>query len=224
MKPTQSKKSLIVEVAVATIIILIISHILYRLRFIPFVDEYLSVLVAIQLLYLPIAILWKLRREIDFLDRSAKMFLKSILIFLVAAAIVFPLFFMVAHLWQIHVIGFKGFHLASYPSMDVILYQLLIVALPEEFYFRGYVQSAMTRVFPARWQFLVARLGWGWIITAAIFAVAHTFIIYRWWHFAIFFPALVFGYLREKTGSITAPILFHAASNILMNWFSRSYF
>ncbi|HPQ81946.1 MAG TPA: CPBP family glutamic-type intramembrane protease, partial [bacterium] len=42
-------------------------------------------------------------------------------------------------------------------------------------------------------------------------------------HFSIFFPALVFGYLRERTGSITAPALFHAASNILMDWIARSY-
>ncbi len=220
-----TKRPLIAEIAVATAAVLVVAHILYRLRFIAFIDRYLSVIIAVLLLYVPIAVLWKRKREIDFIDRGWRTFVSSCGVFVLTALIVFPLFFACAHFWQLWVMGYRGFQLAPFPSLDkVVVYQLLVVALPEEFYFRGYVQSGMNMLFRRRWRVLGATLGWGWVVTALIFAVAHTIITYRWWHFAIFFPALVFGYLREKTGSITAPILFHALSNILMNWFSRSYF
>lgn len=220
----RTKRSLIAEIAVATAAVLVIAHVLFRLRFVAFIDEYLSVIIAVFLLYVPIAVLWRRKREIDFIDRGWPAFFSSCGVFVLAALIVFPLFFVCAHFWQLWVMGYGAFHTAPFPSLDrVVLYQLFVVALPEEFYFRGYVQSGMNMLFGRRWRILGASLGWGWILTALVFAAAHTIIIYRWWHFAIFFPALVFGYLRERTGSITAPLLFHALSNILMNWFSRSY-
>ena len=114
--------------------------------------------------------------------------------------------------------------MASFPDIGrVIFYQLLLIALPEEFYFRGYVQPALNAIFRPRWNILGVQLGWSWILTAVIFAIAHSIITYQWWHFAIFFPGLVFGWLKERTGALTAPIFFHAAANIFMNWFARSY-
>ena len=98
-----------------------------------------------------------------------------------------------------------------------------MVALPEEFFFRGYFQSTLNRVWPTRWRFLGASFGPALPITALVFAVAHSVIALQWWHFSIVFPALLFGWLREKTGSITAPILWHGAANIFMVWFLRSY-
>ena len=35
-------------------------------------------------------------------------------------------------------------------------------------------------------------------------------------HLAVFFPSLVFGWLRERTGTIVAPTLYHAACNIMV--------
>lgn len=221
---TVPKKGLVTELVLLTAGVLAVTHLLYRLRFIPWVNEYISVLIALVLLYAPVLVLWRRRRAIDFIERDLKSFFKSLGVGLIASAIVFPPFFLLAHFWQTWVIGFSEFRVAGFPLFDsMILYQLLLVALPEEFYFRGYFQSAMNSIFRPRWRFLGVRLGWAWIITAAVFAVAHSIIVYQWWHFAIFFPALVFGYLRERTGFVTAPIVFHALSNILMNWFSRSY-
>jgi membrane protease YdiL (CAAX protease family) len=219
-----SRKSLVIELTVLTLAVLVITHVFYRLRFIPWVNEYLSVLVALILLYAPVMVLWKRCRAIDFIEKDFGSFFKSLGIGLIASVIIFPPFFIAAHFWQTWVMGLSEFRLASFQIFDgMILYQLLLVALPEEFYFRGYFQSAMNFIMKPRWKILGARLGWAWIITALAFAFAHSIIFYQWWHFAIFFPALVFGYLRERTGSITAPIVFHALSNILMSWFSRCY-
>ena len=60
-------------------------------------------------------------------------------------------------------------------------------------------------------------------ITAFLFAAAHSFIQFAWWHFAIFFPAIIFGWLREKTGFVTASILFHVVSNLLVAIIGASY-
>ncbi|MFH0799578.1 MAG: JDVT-CTERM system glutamic-type intramembrane protease, partial [Pseudomonadota bacterium] len=121
-------------------------------------------------------------------------------------------------------VGMHNFQAAPFPNLlNFALVQILLVALPEEFFFRGYFQSAANAIFPGRMRFFGANIGWGLLVTAAVFAFAHSVVLYKWWHFSIFFPALVFGYLRERTGTITVPVLFHAASNILMDWITRSY-
>lgn len=218
------RRSLALELAVVTAAVLAVSHLLFLARGVAVIGAAISTIVAVLLLYVPVLALWVRRRPIDFLDRSAAAYLRSLLAFLIVAAVVFPPFFACAHGWQLIVAGSRGFHAAGFPSFwTAAAGQLILIALPEEFYFRGYFQSTADRIFPKRWRILGASLGWGLVITAAVFAVAHTIIFYRWWHFSIFFPALLFGYLRERTGSITAPVLFHAAANLLMDWIARSY-
>jgi membrane protease YdiL (CAAX protease family) len=40
---------------------------------------------------------------------------------------------------------------------------------------------------------------------------------------AVFFPALLFGWLRARTRGIGAPVLFHALCNILASTLTRGY-
>lgn len=216
------KRSLAIELAVVTAALLAVSHALFLLRGIDIVGQSLSTVIAVLFLYTPIIVLWVKRRPIDFLDRGVRAYGRSIAVFLVAAIIVFPPFFVAALGWQKIVAGSVGFQVRGFSDLgNALVSQLLFVALPEEFYFRGYVQSTLGRIFAPRWRLFGTPLGFGWIITAAVFAVAHSIVFYRWWHFAIFFPALLFGFLRERTGAITAPVLFHVASNLLMDWIVR---
>jgi hypothetical protein len=220
-----SRKALIAELVIVTVTALVFSRTAFSLRSINFIDSALPLIVAVIFLYMPILALWIRRRRIDFLDDSLRRYLKSFLIFLVAAIIVFPVFGVGAHFWQLWVFKYRGFAAAGFPELlNAILFQVFLVALPEEFFFRGYFQSALDSLMKKRWNVFGAKLGWAWLITALVFAAAHTIVFYQWWHFAIFFPALLFGYLRERTGSITAPVLFHASSNLFMNWFARSYY
>ncbi|MBI3540840.1 MAG: CPBP family intramembrane metalloprotease [Deltaproteobacteria bacterium] len=96
----------------------------------------------------------------------------------------------------------------------MVLVQLFVVALPEEFFFRGYLQTILRRKY---------RLQVAIPIASLLFAFSHSVIALQWWHFAIFFPALVFGWLREKTGGLVAPILFHALSNVAVFWIGSVY-
>ena len=40
---------------------------------------------------------------------------------------------------------------------------------------------------------------------------------------AVFFPALVFGWLRRRTGGVGAPVVFHAACNVFASALGRGY-
>jgi uncharacterized protein len=108
-------------------------------------------------------------------------------------------------------------------ALDEISAQLLVVALPEEAFFRGYLQSALDRAWPPRLRVLGASLGPGWLVSAAIFALGHVLTIRHPARLAVFFPALVFGWLRSRTGGIGASLLFHAACNLFSATLARGY-
>jgi membrane protease YdiL (CAAX protease family) len=96
----------------------------------------------------------------------------------------------------------------------LIAFQVFFVAIPEEFFYRGYVQTRLNEVLPKDRSFWGVRYGASIWLTAIFFAFGHSLVAFQWWHFAIFFPGLLFGLLREKTGGVLAPAFFHAACNV----------
>ncbi|WP_437754405.1 myxosortase MrtC [Sorangium sp. So ce1389] len=135
------------------------------------------------------------------------------------AAIVFPPFWLGYRLYW----GVTSPFVLRPPSADEVAAQLLVIALPEEAFFRGYLQSALDRVFPPRVRVLGATLGPAWLISAAIFALGHVLTILHPARLAVFFPALLFGWLRARTGGIGAPLLFHAACNLFSLTLATGY-
>jgi membrane protease YdiL (CAAX protease family) len=102
--------------------------------------------------------------------------------------------------------------------------QLLVVALPEEVFYRGWLQTAWARLAPERGvTVLGARLGHGFLATQALFAAGHL-VSGQPWRLATFFPGLLFGWLRARTGSVVAPIVAHALSNLLLLTLERSFY
>jgi hypothetical protein len=100
---------------------------------------------------------------------------------------------------------------------------IFIVALPEEFFYRGYILGRLNDIFTSRIHLLGVKVGFGFILQAVLFAMGHYLIDFHPGRLAVFFPALVFGWLRLKRGTIVAPVLFHAASNIFMEIFRAGY-
>jgi len=97
------------------------------------------------------------------------------------------------------------------------LYQLLCVGYAEEFFYRGYMQTRLNEVFdPNRFSLFGAQFGWSLPITAILFTIGHSLVTLQWWQPFIFFPALVFGWMRAKTGNILAAAIFHAFANTAM--------
>ncbi|MEW6443948.1 MAG: CPBP family intramembrane glutamic endopeptidase [bacterium] len=95
----------------------------------------------------------------------------------------------------------------------LLIYHLVGVALPEEVFYRGYMQSRLNTALPGRVRLLAASVGVGWLYTALLFALGHFLIAHRLERLATFFPGLLFGWLRERTGSIVAPTLVHGLCN-----------
>jgi membrane protease YdiL (CAAX protease family) len=103
----------------------------------------------------------------------------------------------------------------------VAFFQLVQVALPEEFFFRGYAQGRLNQVFTGRVRILGAEVGWGLVWANVLFAIAHPLlsgphVLASWWRLETFIPGLLFGWLRERGGGVLAPMLVHWGSNLLL--------
>ena len=96
------------------------------------------------------------------------------------------------------------------PGAADALFQLLLVVLPEEIFFRGYVQSRLGRGRAGR----AFRI----LFTAALFALAHVVVEAGWIRAAVFFPGVVMSWLRERTGGLLAPAGFHWLANLAWAW------
>ncbi len=116
------------------------------------------------------------------------------------------------------------FHLRAPASIaDDVAGQLLVIALPEEAFFRGFLQTELDRAWRPRVRVLGADLGPGLLVSAAIFAVGHLLTTPHPSRLAVFFPALVFGWLRARTGGVGAGIVFHALCNLFSATLGRGY-
>jgi membrane protease YdiL (CAAX protease family) len=121
-------------------------------------------------------------------------------------------------------LGSGTFHLRLPPRFgEWAIDQTLVVALPEEFFYRGYLQTRLRESYPGGKKFLGAQLGPAFFLTAALFAVGHLAILEAW-RLAVFFPALLFGWLREKTGTVLGATLLHAAFNLYEMVLQASFF
>ncbi len=102
--------------------------------------------------------------------------------------------------------------------VNLVLVQLLLVAVPEEVFYRGYLQTRLDGLIGRDRRVLgvdvnVASL----LLTSALFAVGHIATIPHPARLAVFFPSLIFGWLRRKSGGVLAPALYHAACNLLVD-------
>ena len=104
------------------------------------------------------------------------------------------------------------------------LSQLVVVAIPEELFFRGYLMERLERVWPPTRASVRREGGLGAVVSSALFAISHVAVIPNPQRLAVFFPALLFGWMRARTGSIAAGALFHALCNLLSDMLHTSYF
>ncbi len=110
------------------------------------------------------------------------------------------------------------------PSLDEVLGQLMVIAIPEEMFFRGYLQTAFDDASRVRVRVLGAAVGPGLLLSSLVFALGHVATDPNPARLAVFFPSLVFGWLRARTGGVGAAALFHAECNLLSAHLARAYF
>lgn len=138
------------------------------------------------------------------------------------AAIVFVPFWF-GWRWWWHARGTFALGPRPLGAMNEIFGQLIIIALPEEAFYRGYLQSRLDDVWAPRVRILGAQVGLGLVVTSVIFALGHVATIHQPARLAVFFPSLVFGWLRARTGGIGASLTFHALCNVFSEALGRGY-
>jgi membrane protease YdiL (CAAX protease family) len=102
---------------------------------------------------------------------------------------------------------FPASHGGGSPSLGAfVMRQAFLVALPEEVFFRGYLYDALEEK------------GWEPVIPSSLlFAAGHLVIHASLFRALTFFPALLFGWGRKRSGNIYVPVLLH----LLFNLFPR---
>jgi membrane protease YdiL (CAAX protease family) len=96
-----------------------------------------------------------------------------------------------------------------------LVYQFMYIAISEEVFFRGYLQSNIYYLLTLTLQKNAAFLALMSVtISAGIFAVFHSMLLGNILAIITFIPGLILGWLFFKTKSIFAPILFHGLANV----------
>jgi membrane protease YdiL (CAAX protease family) len=106
--------------------------------------------------------------------------------------------------------------------------QLMFIALPEEFFYRGYIQTRIGDFIrrrrerrdkgpdlPSFWGFTTPNL-----VASVLFSAGHLFVPVGGAilanRAAVFFPSMLFGWLRDRNGTIAGSVVYHAASNMMV--------
>ena len=89
---------------------------------------------------------------------------------------------------------------------------VLLAAVLEELVFRGVLLALLDRALPQRWRVAGAYIGWGGVALTAAFIALHG--LRPGLLLGVAPAALLYLWLRERTGSLLAPIAAHLAWNL----------
>lgn len=219
--------------AVVAVLVLVLVRIDVTL---PAVGHLGSALVAVLFLYVPVAVAYRRKEDLDDYGFHAAPLRRGLVTAALAIAVIFPLFVVgyfafyeiacqsdvLAHLVPRGMCarygGLDGVHAPAltWKLAEFCLMQLVVVALPEELFFRGFLLGLLERRFPPRRRILGGGVGLALVLSAAAFALVHLPKDGDPRALATFFPGLLFGWMRSATGSILASTVTHAGSNILI--------
>ena len=160
--------------------------------------------------------LWRSLRD------AAPSALRETAVALLVAAVTFPPFIVGFYLYNSPIHPF-AFRLPDRP-LDYMASQLLVVALPEEALFRGLFQTRLSLVFNRPLRIFGLHLSVRSILLqAALFGILHFAVDLNPERLAVFFPALLFGLMRDIRHGIGAAIVYHALCNLLSDVLARGW-
>lgn len=107
-------------------------------------------------------------------------------------------------------------------TLVALAQEFLLTGVPEEVFFRGFLQTRWNLALGRHWRVLGARVGFGLLIQAVIFALCHL-ATGDWTRLRVFFFALLAGWLRERSNSVLAPAAYHAVANVWYSWLETSF-
>jgi uncharacterized protein len=225
-----------VEVLVVFALATAAASVLYHLQSVPFIKANLHALVAAVFLILP-QVMLRRRGDIEkygFTTRPRALGLK---IAAIGVLVILPLFVACFYAYSRAICAwapslsagscYRLVHpIPRLPDSFLMLTaaQLIVVGLPEELFFRGYVQGRLEEALPPTRTVWGAKLGWAWIISAVLFGIGHYLVTFEPQMLTRMFPGLVFGWMFARTRSILAGTIFHAACNLLMDVLNTTFF
>lgn len=129
------------------------------------------------------------------------------------ALITFPPFAIGHHFWQ-QAFGAGAFHFRVPDDILATLAKnVFLVALPEEMFYRGFLEHRLERLWPTRLHVVLIPISRTVILASALFALGHFLGEYHPARLGPFFPAFVFSALTRRSGSIAGAVVYHGASN-----------
>ena len=103
----------------------------------------------------------------------------------------------------------------QYHWLTWLVYQFLYVAVAEEVFFRGYIQTNVMGIMRrAQYGSRHTQQFAGMLISAGCFALAHVIAQGRATSLLTFVPGLLLAWLFVRTRALLAPILFHGLANV----------
>jgi hypothetical protein len=113
-------------------------------------------------------------------------------------------------------------------TISTVIFQFFLSGIGEEIVYRGYIQSRLNAAFGRPFEVGGIRFGAGLFITALLFGLAHALSGFnpfvRSFHIDLFYGVvtgiwgLVYGLLREKTGSILGAGILHGHEAVVSNF------
>ncbi len=141
--------------------------------------------------------------------------------FMVVVLWVFPVFAGGFLFYHRVILGFHYTWAIPHQPLQKVLFHLFGAALPEELYFRGFLQQLCNEDLRRRWHSFGASWGPGVFVSALLFAMGHLVFDPRPERLAVFVPGVLFGVLRERHDSIALPVLLHWSANVMVDWLSE---
>jgi membrane protease YdiL (CAAX protease family) len=131
----------------------------------------------------------------------------------VLGALTFPLFVVGHHVWQgLFGRGFVAFDIPS--DLHIVLVKnTFLIALPEELFYRGFVEHRLEKLWPTRRFVLGIPLGRTVVVASALFALGHFLGEWNPARLGPFFPAFLFSLLTRRSRSISGAVCYHGMSN-----------
>lgn len=112
--------------------------------------------------------------------------------------------------------------------------QFLLIALPEEYFYRGWLQTRLEEAFAKRAEErgrknrTIFGFSAAILVASILFGLGHLLVPIGGalvpTRMSVFFPALIFGWLRRRTDSIVAPVIYHACSNLMVIFAAVHFF
>lgn len=108
-------------------------------------------------------------------------------------------------------------------DIEVLLYMALMPGINEELVYRGYMLGILNKLMPQKINFLGASMGCGVLVTSLLFGLLHGIWVDINLSINIdliglrnaILSGFIFAWLRERTGSLLAPVIAHGLEDVL---------